>query len=86
MRAAEIHNCRAHPLTLSCHVLKRTSLDLNMRDMYKANGLQIFADWLKQTDAEIRAYAALCVSNLSRTGASQSREHSRIGQHQLTVS
>lgn len=64
--------------------VSRPRADMNMRDMYKANGLQIFADWLKQTDAEIRAYAALCVSNLSRTGAAQPKEQSPGGEQRLT--
>ena len=40
-----------------------------MHDLFQLGHLEGFKEWLKDEDLVIRAYAALCISNLARTDA-----------------
>jgi hypothetical protein len=42
--------------------------DENMRDLFAGGHLEGFKTWLHHDDVTIRAYAALCISNLARSG------------------
>lgn len=40
-----------------------------MRSLFEEGGLDLFGKWLTTaTDPEVRAYVALCISNLARKG------------------
>ena len=57
-----------------------TRADANMNDMFAQDRLALLGAWLDQEDHELRAYAALCISNLARTGTfAEFRMHGQRG-------
>ena len=46
-------------------------IDENMRDLFDQGRLALFAKWISgANDPEVRAYVALCISNMARKGMS----------------